>query len=155
MMRRAIFLICLLLFSLTVCCQNPTMSTITTPARAAEIRVKYSSGAIVRDMDHIRQDLHQVIQLSGDGTFTIEESIFYLMRMHDFDDNNQLDGLEMMRAFTHAHEGHKQGENEDNPHPLLETLVQLVDDTMRHDSNMDGHLSFAEWLQGYKSGGSA
>lgn len=91
--------------------------------------------------------------MSSDGTFTPEESIFYLMRMHDFDDNNQLDGLEMMRAFTHAHTGHDEhSQVEADAEPPLETLVQLVDDSMKHDTNQDGLLSFAEWVRGYKAG---
>lgn len=92
--------------------------------------------------------------MSSDGTFTAEESIFYLMRMHDFDDNNQLDGLEMMRAFNHAHDvpGQHGEEHGDHSDPPLDTLIQLVDDSMKHDTNQDGFLSFAEWVQGYKSG---
>lgn len=110
-----------------------------------------------RFRSHFMVFFFQVIQLSGDGTFTIDESIFYLMRMHDFDDNNHLDGIELMSAFTHAHGSHDGGKEDDEHHSQapLETIVQLVDDTMKHDTNMDGFLSFAEWVQGYKLGGSA
>lgn len=73
------------------------------------------------------------------------------MRMHDFDDNNLLDGLEMMRAFNHAHEG-KEENGQEHVEPPLDTLVQLVDDSMKHDTNQDGFLSFAEWVRGYKAG---
>ncbi|OQR78673.1 hypothetical protein BIW11_02688 [Tropilaelaps mercedesae] len=68
-------------------------------------RSKYLSEAIVRDKDHIRQDLYQ--------------------------------------NATEKHSGSS------SP---LDTRIHLVDDTMKHDTNMEGLLGFPEGLKGYKSG---
>lgn len=115
------------------------------PEKAEQLRSKYAGKGFIRDMDHIKEDLKNVIQLTDDGVFTTEESIFYLMKMHDFDENNQIDGLELMRAFGHAH-SHEAGTNEDGEVPI-DTLEALVDGILDYDANADGYLSFAEWVK--------
>ena len=141
-------LLCLAVCLISVTAQpQPRRPAKMTPEKAEQLRKKYSGGGFVRDIEHIKEDLKHLIQYSGDGTFTTEESIFYVMRMHDFDDNNQIDGLELLRAFGHAHgEDGAYHYGEETP---METLVQLVDETMQYDTNSDGLLSFAEWVKGH------
>ncbi|XP_003737023.2 multiple coagulation factor deficiency protein 2-like [Galendromus occidentalis] len=132
--------------------QPPTQNSASqraNPEVANEIRKKYAGGGFVRDMDHIKEDLRHLIQFADDGVFTPQESIFYLLRMHDFDDNNHLDGLELMRAFGHAHG--QDGAHEAAGEVPVETLEELVDTTMKYDSNGDGLLSYAEWVKGHAS----
>ncbi|KAH7947018.1 hypothetical protein HPB52_007415 [Rhipicephalus sanguineus] len=59
--------------------------------------------------------------------------------MHDYDDNNQLDGLELMQAFDHLLEHNNETSTEAK-------LVAMVDNLMAVDANNDGLVSFPEWL---------
>jgi len=122
-----------------------------TAEKAQAIRVKYASANIVRNIDHIKEDLKNVISMSGDGTFTTEEAIFYLMRMHDFDENNKLDGLEIMKAYGHAHTTPDDDPDAHNTEAQQTMLEQLSDQTLKYDTDMDGYVTYSEWITGYKA----
>ncbi|KAL1414685.1 hypothetical protein MTO96_000807 [Rhipicephalus appendiculatus] len=57
-----------------------------------DLRSRYSAVQISRDSEHIKRDLSRVLLFAKEGNLDTEETTFYFMRMHDYDDNNQLDG---------------------------------------------------------------
>lgn len=61
------------------------------------------------------------------------------MRMHDFDDNNVLDGQELIQAFAHLLEHNNETWTE-------KKLIAMVDNLLTVDTNEDGFVSFSEWL---------
>ncbi|XP_064473565.1 multiple coagulation factor deficiency protein 2 homolog [Ornithodoros turicata] len=108
------------------------------------LRDRYSAHAISRDLEHIKHDLSKVLHLAEVGDLNTEETTFYFMRMHDFDDNNQLDGLEMMQAFEHLMEHNNQTFDD-------HTVEGMVDNLLTVDGNQDGFVSYPEWINYIKT----
>ena len=52
------------------------------------------------DKDHVLEHLEGVINKPKDQ-MTPEEQNFYYFKLHDYDNNNMLDGLELVNAFAH------------------------------------------------------
>lgn len=106
-----------------------------------KFREKYNSESIIRDTEHIKEDLKHLIDLQKEGTISNEQSIFYVMRMHDFDNNNLLDGLELMKIVSHS-----TVLRPDIAGLTVEQLEALVDAFLHLDANQDGFISYAEWV---------
>ncbi|KAF6017177.1 MCFD2 [Bugula neritina] len=84
---------------------------------------------------------------------TEQELQFHYFKLHDYDNNNLLDGLEIIKALTHAHEeasehAHNEGTTENTPHKQTEEeLVKIIDDVLKDDDlNSDGYISFYEFM---------
>ena len=96
------------------------------------------------------QDLDEQVKMDTD-----EEMEFHYFKLHDYDNNNKLDGLELGAAMTHFHHDEATGDG-DNPPPKplpigdqeLATLVQqiLKDD----DLNDDGYVDYYEFVRSQK-----
>ncbi|KAH6928786.1 hypothetical protein HPB50_019507 [Hyalomma asiaticum] len=104
-----------------------------------KLRSRYSAVQISRDSEHIKRDLSRVLLFAQQGDLDTEETTFYFMRMHDYDENNHLDGLELMQAFDHLLEHNNETSTETK-------LVAMVDNLLTVDANNDGLVSFPEWL---------
>ncbi|XP_070566776.1 putative uncharacterized protein DDB_G0271606 isoform X2 [Ptychodera flava] len=98
---------------------------------------------------HIYEHMSQIIDLPEavkQGEFSDEQGQFYLFVSHDFDGNNKLDGLECFTMLTDFYDtkdpteaGHLAGKM------TLKEVEGLVDDLLvKHDTNRDGYLDFAE-----------
>lgn len=85
--------------------------------------------------------------------------IFYFFRVHDFDKNDRLDGLELLTAFTDHNEGGAGGNNRatalpsddhneaDHDSLLPEEVEVIVDRILQdHDADGDGFLTYTEVL---------
>lgn len=119
------------------CASEQTPHSVSPDVR--DLRSRYSASAIVRDLEHIKKDLSKVLHLAQVGELNTEETTFYFMRMHDFDDNNMLDGLEMMQAFEHLMEHNNQTFDG-------KALEGMVDNLLTVDTNQDGFVSYPEWM---------
>nr|AAY66867.1 multiple coagulation factor deficiency 2-like [Ixodes scapularis] len=108
-----------------------------------QLKKKWSAHDVVRDVEHIKQDLAKLIVLQQDGDISDEEIAFYYLRMHDFDNNNLLDGHEIMAAMHHKHEA-RQGESETVHAHTLDELIEQADSALEDDMNHDGFLSYPE-----------
>ena len=129
-------LLCInLLIKLTAADPNLGSTTTMSPEQIEEFKRKYSAENLIHD-DHIKEDLKNLISLEGAGALSEHEAIFYALRMHDFDLNNQLDGLEILTLINHA--GHVAGEQ----------VSVAVDEFLKFDSNSDGFVNYGEWLHG-------
>jgi hypothetical protein len=54
---------------------------------------------------HIHEHLDGVIDQKDD--YTEEEMQFHYFKSHDYDNNNKLDGIELISALTHYHKGER------------------------------------------------
>merc|ERR1712062_593498 len=54
----------------------------------------------VYDMDHIKEHYNGEVDLDASKT-SKEELRFHFFKQHDFNNDNKLDGLEMLQAFKH------------------------------------------------------
>ena len=54
----------------------------------------------------MKEHLKEVMDKPKDQ-MTEEELEFHYFKLHDYDDNNKLDGVEIVKAITHFHAGKK------------------------------------------------
>ncbi|XP_029963093.1 multiple coagulation factor deficiency protein 2 [Salarias fasciatus] len=99
---------------------------------------------MVQDKDHIMEHLEGVID-KPEKEMTPQEMQLHYFKMHDYDGNNLLDGLELATAISHVHREEK-GENSQ---PLKEEdLIALIDDVLKDDDkNNDGYIDYAEFAK--------
>ncbi|KAK7140609.1 hypothetical protein R3I94_013024 [Phoxinus phoxinus] len=99
---------------------------------------------MVQDKDHIMEHLEGVIE-TPEADMTPQELQLHYFKMHDYDGNNLLDGLELATAITHVH----REERGDDSQPMKEEdLINLIDDVLRDDDkNNDGYIDYAEFAR--------
>ncbi|XP_016355985.1 multiple coagulation factor deficiency protein 2-like isoform X2 [Sinocyclocheilus anshuiensis] len=99
---------------------------------------------MVQDKDHIMEHLEGVIE-KPESDMTPQELQLHYFKMHDYDGNNLLDGLELATAITHVH----REERGDDGQPMREEdLINLIDDVLRDDDkNNDGYIDYAEFAR--------
>ncbi|XP_071441066.1 lymphotoxin beta receptor inhibitor-like [Hetaerina americana] len=67
---------------------------------------------LLHDEEHIREDLENLLPGEDTKKMSPEELEFYYFKLHDFDNNTKLDGLEILQAIQHVmHSGDDQSEN--------------------------------------------
>ncbi|XP_077538861.1 longistatin-like [Haemaphysalis longicornis] len=109
---------------------------------SAEIYRKWSAAEVVRDLEHIKRDIAKIRRLQSAGEVTMEEAYFYYFRMHDFDNNNLLDGQEIKVAMMHIMH-HQEDDHEELP-VSDEYIARYVDSALQPDANNDGFISYPE-----------
>merc|ERR1711874_378375 len=78
---------------------------------------------------------------------THEERDFHYFRLHDFDKNDLLDGLEVLKAMSHSHA--KIMKEEADIDSSFDEMVGMIDKVLeRDDANKDGFLSYSEFVAG-------
>ncbi|XP_036118251.1 multiple coagulation factor deficiency protein 2 [Molossus molossus] len=98
----------------------------------------------VHDQEHIMEHLEGVIN-KPEAEMSPQELQLHYFKMHDYDGNNLLDGLELSTAITHVH---KEGGNEQAPPMSEEELINLIDGVLRDDDkNNDGYIDYAEFAK--------
>ncbi|XP_076598325.1 multiple coagulation factor deficiency protein 2 [Chaetodon auriga] len=99
---------------------------------------------MVQDKDHIMEHLEGVID-KPENDMTPQELQLHYFKMHDYDGNNLLDGLELATAITHVH---REERGEDSQPMREEDLISLIDDVLRDDDkNNDGYIDYAEFAK--------
>ncbi|XP_068183863.1 multiple coagulation factor deficiency protein 2 [Antennarius striatus] len=99
---------------------------------------------MVQDKDHIMEHLEGVID-RPEKDMTPHELQLHYFKMHDYDGNNLLDGLELATAITHVH---REERGEDSRPMREEDLISLIDDVLRDDDkNNDGYIDYAEFAK--------
>ena len=105
----------------------------------------------VHDMDHIRHDLEGQINKPKEQ-MTPEEQNFYYFKLHDTNNDNRLDGLEVVAAFDHVHQEETGNSTQPTSTPQAherladEELIRLVDDILKEeDLDRDGFISYEEF----------
>ncbi|XP_071963178.1 multiple coagulation factor deficiency protein 2 homolog isoform X2 [Antedon mediterranea] len=98
----------------------------------------------IHDKDHIMHHLDSIVD-KPTSEMTEEEYQFYYFKVHDYDNNNVLDGIELIQAMTDFHL-----EEDDDPEDrlslsdmeLFEMLEPIFDED---DVNRDGYIDYAEF----------
>jgi len=81
-----------------------------------------------------------------------QELQFHYFKMHDADNNNKLDGCELIKSLIHWHE---QGQHDPNSRAPTgekifkdDELEQLIDPILKmDDGNRDGFIDYPEFVQ--------
>uniref|UniRef100_A0ACB8G9H1 Multiple coagulation factor deficiency protein 2 n=1 Tax=Sphaerodactylus townsendi TaxID=933632 RepID=A0ACB8G9H1_9SAUR len=99
---------------------------------------------MVQDKDHILEDLDGIID-KPESEMSPQELQLHYFKMHDYDGNNLLDGLELATAISHVH---KEDGSEHTQAMKEEELINLIDDVLRDDDkNNDGYIDYAEFAK--------
>ncbi|XP_071833881.1 multiple coagulation factor deficiency protein 2 homolog isoform X2 [Apostichopus japonicus] len=110
---------------------------------------RFHDPSVVRNQDHIKQHMDTDEDLSN---LSSEELEFRLFKLHDFDNNTKLDGLEIFSAIAHAIPWEPEPEELkaktkleiEEEHTLYYT--EIVDEILHTDDfNRDGYLSYTEY----------
>ncbi|ELT90233.1 hypothetical protein CAPTEDRAFT_154863 [Capitella teleta] len=101
----------------------------------------------VQDHDHIVEHLDGVVDQQAE--YSEEEMQFHYFKAHDYDNNNKLDGIELISALTHYHkEAEQKDEGEESSVMSDFELMEMVDDIMQQeDGNDDGYIDYVEFLR--------
>lgn len=79
--------------------------------------------------------------MGKDEKLDADKMNFHFFKLHDYDDNSKLDGLEIMAALTHHRKSNDKEVDENE-------LIQMVDDVLKEDDlDGDGYLSYPEFLR--------
>lgn len=122
---------------------------------------------LVTDTEHLVDDLGDWYTKAELETMNVDEKIFTWFTAHDWDTDDHLDGLEMLKAMSHEHNYHHPEEEhipeDDQVHdPAQHTdaaerqrfrrIEKIVDTILEEDdSNFDGLVSFPEFMTAYHS----
>ncbi|XP_057703685.1 multiple coagulation factor deficiency protein 2 [Corythoichthys intestinalis] len=99
---------------------------------------------MVQDKDHIMEHLDGVID-KPEKDMSPQELQLHYFKMHDYDGNDLLDGLELATAITHVH---REESGADTQAMREEDLIKLIDDVLRDDDkNNDGYIDYAEFAK--------
>ncbi|XP_074652984.1 multiple coagulation factor deficiency protein 2 homolog isoform X3 [Tubulanus polymorphus] len=92
--------------------------------------------AHVHDKEHIKDHLDGVVK-KDPAEMTNEELEFHYFKLHDYDNDNKLDGLEIVKAITHYTSPENSNEG---------TLIGMVDEILNYiDTDDDGCASYIEY----------
>lgn len=103
---------------------------------------------IAHETAHIAEHMEVPIDTSK---MSQQELQFHYFKMHDSDNNNKLDGCELIKSLIHWHEqGNKEQGHANAAGKLFSDneLVNLIDPILTmDDSNTDGYIDYPEFVR--------
>merc|ERR1711970_792355 len=105
------------------------------------------------DDEHEREHMleHLKAQIGDKDTkdMTADELQFYYFKQHDYDSNNQLDGIELIQAMTHYERmdiEDRGGNDENYPRFSEQQFLDMVHGILKsQDKNDDGYVDYFEF----------
>eukprot|EP00118_Oscarella_pearsei_P001939 m.8940 g.8940 ORF g.8940 m.8940 type:complete len:165 (+) comp20992_c0_seq1:72-566(+) len=112
------------------------------------------------DKEHIQEHLKEMSDAKTEG-MSSEELQFHYFKLHDYDKNDKLDGIELTAALTHFdreddHKGEgdsdgEKGARHDIPDIDEKDIIGMVDQVLeQEDLNGDGFVSYSEFRHAQK-----
>ncbi|GAB6029676.1 hypothetical protein CHUAL_005406 [Chamberlinius hualienensis] len=107
----------------------------------------------VQDREHIKEHLDGIAK-ADTSTMTEQELQFHYFKMHDSDNNNKLDGSELIKSLIHWHDNENEGERHKTPSEIEEEnrvfsdaeLSDMIDPILsQDDTNIDGCIDYSEY----------
>ncbi|XP_047484934.1 multiple coagulation factor deficiency protein 2 homolog [Penaeus chinensis] len=111
-----------------------------------------------KERDHIKEHLEVPIDTAG---MSEQELQYHYFKMHDADNNNKLDGQELIKSLFHWHDSanHDPGKSTSHPEAKLFTddeLVAMIDPILEQDDrNRDGYIDYPEFVQAQRNAAAA
>jgi len=114
----------------------------------------------IHDKQHIASHLHGIVTDPDLSKMSEQELQFHYFKMHDNDNNNKLDGSELIKSLIHWHveESKHLGTNA----PPMGTTKMFNDNELEQmiypilemdDKNMDGFIDYPEFIAAQKARG--
>ncbi|PRD24338.1 UNVERIFIED_CONTAM: Multiple coagulation factor deficiency protein 2 [Trichonephila clavipes] len=124
------------------------------------ISLNRPSAKSMQRLTHIKEHLQGVVNQPDVSKMTEEELQFHYFKMHDNDDNNKLDGCELIKSVLHWHveESNAMGANapEQGTTKIFQDneLALMIDPILdMDDRNKDGFIDYPEFVNAQKSRG--
>ncbi|XP_013783653.1 multiple coagulation factor deficiency protein 2 homolog [Limulus polyphemus] len=112
----------------------------------------------IQDREHIKEHLEGVVNQPDVSQMSEEELQFHYFKLHDNDDNNKLDGCELIKSLIHWHveESKHLGQNAPPQGTTKiftdQELSQMIDPILNiDDRNKDGFIDYPEFIAAQKS----
>lgn len=103
---------------------------------------------VTHDRDHIKEHLKEEIEFKEEE-MSDEDLQFHYFRLHDYDGNRKLDGLEIMHAISHyQNESGVTDKEETSDEANSRTVDQILDED---DLNSDGYIDYPEYIASHKT----
>ncbi|XP_063585592.1 uncharacterized protein LOC134763001 [Penaeus indicus] len=123
---------------------------------------------LVHDTEHMKEEMPEYLTPDTIKNMSPRELDYHYFKLHDFDENLRLDGLELLAALGHVHADDDDDDDDDDGGEGLSPeqkrirenfmrqkyeedfrlYVQLIDEVFEdNDTNKDGFLSWAEYLK--------
>jgi Ca2+-binding EF-hand superfamily protein len=138
------------------------MLVLLSAAASGHVPVGEQTGSYLRDPSHVqdkehirehmseyyeKEDLEQELNLESE-----EATRFHYFKLHDTDNNNKLDGLELYHALAHYVTEHQEETEDGGEHPKItmdhETITKYVDHVLLADDfNEDGFIDYYEFTR--------
>ncbi|XP_070578775.1 multiple coagulation factor deficiency protein 2 homolog [Ptychodera flava] len=97
----------------------------------------------IHDQQHILDHLEGQIN-KPESEMTEQELQFHYFKVHDYDNNNKLDGIELVAAMTHYHE---EDEGHEAEQMTEKDMAEMIDTILEEDdANKDGYIDFPEFV---------
>lgn len=124
-----------------------SLALFTSSLSAEEPKSALHDAKVTHDRDHIKEHLKEEIDLTEDQ-MSDEDLMFHYFRLHDYDGNRKLDGLEIMHAISHY-------QNEsgitDKESTSEEANAKTVDQILSMDDlDSDGYIDYPEYVAANK-----
>lgn len=104
----------------------------------------------VHNKEHIKEHLKEEIDVK-DENLNDEDLQFHYFKLHDADNNNKLDGIELMNALTHYHDD-ENSKNEEQKTYSDDEIATMIDQILdEDDKDKDGYINYAEFAASQKS----
>ncbi|XP_071794871.1 multiple coagulation factor deficiency protein 2 homolog isoform X2 [Asterias amurensis] len=130
-----------ILFSCTFVASSPD---------GAKSKSKFHDPDVVRNKDHVKEHLDELTGSSKqEKDMNDEELEFHYFKLHDFDNNTKLDGLEILAAISHAmgYEADKSKNAEAAAEDRNIYYAAMIDQVLSEDDfNNDGYLTYLEYV---------
>lgn len=105
-------------------------------------------GVNPHDAEHVKEHLKDVVDKPKEQ-MTEEELEFHYFKLHDYDNNNKLDGVEIVKAITHFH-ADEEGDSTKEAQMKVFTdqeIANIVDMVLQEDDlNGDGYIEYVEFV---------
>ncbi|XP_054747590.1 multiple coagulation factor deficiency protein 2 homolog isoform X1 [Anastrepha obliqua] len=144
------FIICIATFSQTM---EPCLAIKRGPhhPRSEQSKTRKVDQHLTHEEHRIDDDLKDMGINVNLEDMSDEEKNFYYFKIHDSDNNNALDGLEMLQAAIHQDEHFKKVDRDNFLHNASEELnhiIEVIDEFLQiADANKDGFLHYAEYVK--------
>ncbi|RWS10875.1 multiple coagulation factor deficiency protein 2-like protein [Dinothrombium tinctorium] len=108
----------------------------------------------IQDKEHMSHHFGGVLSEPDLSKMSEEELQFYYFKMHDNDNNNKLDGSELIKSLIHWHveESKQLGQPKGTTKLFTDAeLVQMIDPILEMDDrNGDGYIDYPEFIAAQK-----
>ncbi|XP_037828047.1 multiple coagulation factor deficiency protein 2 homolog [Lucilia sericata] len=144
------FIICVATFSQTITSSLAIKRGPHHP-RSEQSKTRKVDQHLTHEEHHIEDDLKEMGISANLDEMSEEEKNFYYFKIHDSDNNNALDGLEMLQAAIHQDENFKKLDRENyiqNANEELDHIIEVIDEFLQlADANRDGLLHYPEYVK--------